>query len=644
MDEVVCRANLAFYTQRVIDGVDGMQYVNLDIESDLRTHLETYPSYPYICKYFLSPSGSNVSVELDTLAWSYEGIIRLPRVEEIYEEDYYYPLQPSETPFWNPGVFLGETEDCGSFCITPVFIFPFKYNQLNQELFSLNECVFSINIDPISNFTVKSRYIDDLEELCFNYSAIEEMINVVDSGLGDYLVIYSYDNTGKPQAPPQNLTDYRDALMPLMDYRDMQGYNIRWAYVSPGVTSSEVQNVINYYTQIFDISNIILLGQHTRVPVNTFTYDDVQINSDTKYIEGFGRFGPRIGRFPGSPGKIGYLVDKILEYEEYFSSVSRRPQYLFCNNMLFLAHEEHIFTSCCETVIDYDPWYTINLEYITYFREYGPISGNDIVNTINSGVGIVSYYGHGFVTGYCWDVPDFWHTSDIMDLENDYYPVVFNIACNTGNHLIFNSQAEAWLHNPNGGASGVLAATGITYAYANDLFLRRIFWNLFRDFFPQTSPLVAHEVYEALFAIRSDEPTSHSMINFYRYTWLGDPGQKLWTEESIQSRDHATNSIDSDVALSTNRNILESIESVVIGPNPSNSSVSVVVSANESSQIDISVYDIAGRKIDTIHNGEVSEGNNSFTWDNESFAQGIYMIRLIDNTGASKVERVMIIR
>ena len=644
MDEVVCRANLAFYTQSVIDGVDGMQCIHLDIESDLRTYLETYPSYPYICKFILSPSGSNVSIELDTLAWSYEGIIRLPRVEEIFEEDFYYPIHPGETPFWNPGVFLGETEDCSSFCITPVFIFPFKYNQLDHELFSLNKCVFRINIDHISDFTVESRYIDDLEELCFNYSAIEEMIDVVDSGLGDYLVIYSYDNSGKPQAPPPNLTDYKDALMPLMDYREMQGYNIRWAYISPGYTSSEVQNVIDYYMQIFDITNIILLGEYTRVPMNMFTYSGFGIISDTKYIEDYGRFGPRIGRFPGSPAEIETTVSKILEYEEYFSPDSRRPQRLFCNNMLFLAHEEHGFAACFETIMNYDPWYTIDLEYITYFREYGPISGSDIENTINSGVGIVSYRGHGAVTGYCWDVPSFWHTSDMMDLENDYYPVVFNITCNTGDHPSPSDQASGWLHSPNGGASGVLAATGVTWNPPNSLFLIRIFFNMFRDLFPQTSPLVADEVYEQLFEIRSVNPTWASMVNFYRYTWLGDPGQRLWTEESVQSRYHATNSIDSDVALSTNRNILESIESVVIGPNPSNSSVSIVVSANESSPIDISVYDIAGRKIDTIHNGEVSEGNNSFTWDNESFAQGLYMIRLTDNTGASEVERVMIIR
>ncbi|MCD4700771.1 MAG: T9SS type A sorting domain-containing protein [Candidatus Aegiribacteria sp.] len=642
VDEIVISISLDSYTQSVINGVDGSQYICLEIESDLRTYLETYPSYPYICKFILSPPGSNVSLDLDNLNWVYEGNVELPAVEEIFEEDFYYPIESGETPFWKPGVFLGETDNSGSFGITPIFIFPFQYNRSNNELFSLNECVFSINITPGSNFTIDSRYADDLEALCFNYETIERKMNILDSGLGDYLVIYSHEDLGKPQAPPANLTEYKDALMPLMDYRESQGYNIRWAYVSPEATSAEVKNVIDCYMQIFDITNIILLGQHTRVPLWTFNYGSEEIHSDTRYIEEYGRFGPIIGRFPGSPAKIGFAVSKILEYEEYFSGV-RRPQRLFVNEMVLMAHEDSPFKGYCEAIMDGLFGYGTDLGFITYFREDGPIAGEDIRNTINSGVGMITYLGHAERSGYSWNVPEFYHYDDMLNLENNYHPVVLNLTCATGRHFQNACQAEGWLHNPDGGASGVLAATGNTYNPSNYITGLNIFHQLFWISYSHPQ-LIASKVYYVLFKVTDIHPGWASDINLYRYTWFGDPGQRLWTEESIQSK-NSTASFGSDADLDLSDNVmLENIESISIGSNPSYSSVYIEVSAHESSQIDISVYDISGRKIDTIHTGEVSEGNNSFTWDNEIFPQGLYMIRLTDNTGASKVERVMILK
>ncbi|NOQ23253.1 MAG: T9SS type A sorting domain-containing protein [Candidatus Aegiribacteria sp.] len=636
--ELIINTYLESYSQAIITDDEGRQYTYLDVDNAIYTYLDAFPSYPYICKFILSPNGSDVSLDLNTITWTFENIVELALAEDIYDE-YENMIDFKEEPFWSSGVFLGTTENCGSFNLTPIFVFPFQYNQSTKELYSMSECNFTININPISNFTIESRFKWGLRPLCFNYSSIEEYINEVDSDPGDYLIIYSHEDLGgKPQAPPANLTDYKDALQPLMDYRESLGYTIRWAYISPSeATSAVIKNVIDYYVNYCDIRNIILLGEHERIPSHVIG----SIYSDNWYIDEYGYEAPIIGRFPGNPDQIEIAVTKILEYEEYFSSVYRG---MLCNDVILMAQEGGGFREHCEVIASNEE-YTADLDFIKYYREDGPIDGNEIISTINSGVGIVAYSGHGLYGHYCWDVPAFESRAEIGSLGNNYYPVVFNTTCSTGEYWSGECLSEAWLHDSDGGASGVYAASGITYINCNKLLLTTIFTVIFTDDPPEIPPPVALCAYYALRWMRWMSPhANEASITFDRYIWFGDPGQRLWTQESAGSRIYDNEPIYNTECHISDHVWLSNIESISVGPNPSYSNVSIVVSANESSPIDISVYDIAGRKIDTIHTGEVSEGNNSFTWDNESFAQGLYMIRLTDNTGASKVERVMIIR
>ena len=65
-------------------------------------------------------------------------------------------------------------------------------------------------------------------------------------------------------------------------------------------------------------------------------------------------------------------------------------------------------------------------------------------------------------------------------------------------------------------------------------------------------------------------------------------------------------------------------------PNPFNSKTSVKIDINKGNAgyIDLDVYDISGRKIDSIHNGIINKGSHIFSWDASNFSAGIYFLKL----------------
>ncbi|RPH03692.1 MAG: T9SS C-terminal target domain-containing protein [bacterium TMED144] len=65
-------------------------------------------------------------------------------------------------------------------------------------------------------------------------------------------------------------------------------------------------------------------------------------------------------------------------------------------------------------------------------------------------------------------------------------------------------------------------------------------------------------------------------------------------------------------------------------PNPFNSRTSIKIDINNGNAgyIDLNVYDISGRKIDSIYNGIIDKGSHIFSWDASNFSAGIYFLKL----------------
>jgi hypothetical protein len=87
---------------------------------------------------------------------------------------------------------------------------------------------------------------------------------------------------------------------------------------------------------------------------------------------------------------------------------------------------------------------------------------------------------------------------------------------------------------------------------------------------------------------------------------------------------------------------------VVASPNPSHGRTEISLELPNTSQIDICVYNIAGRLIRRVFKGILSPGRHALSWDclddkGQGVAQGVYLIRLTTKEGV-KTEKLILLR
>ncbi len=77
-------------------------------------------------------------------------------------------------------------------------------------------------------------------------------------------------------------------------------------------------------------------------------------------------------------------------------------------------------------------------------------------------------------------------------------------------------------------------------------------------------------------------------------------------------------------------------------PNPATSTLSFPVTLNAAGTVSITVFDISGRKVDTISVGELGAGSHTLVWDVNEVPQGVYMARIADVNGSITNHRIVI--
>jgi len=77
-------------------------------------------------------------------------------------------------------------------------------------------------------------------------------------------------------------------------------------------------------------------------------------------------------------------------------------------------------------------------------------------------------------------------------------------------------------------------------------------------------------------------------------------------------------------------------------PNPFNSSTLIKFTLTEPANINIEVYDVLGRKVDTINGGHKTAGTHSLSWNSDSVASGIYFFKVISGEYAKIVSGTLL--
>jgi hypothetical protein len=71
-------------------------------------------------------------------------------------------------------------------------------------------------------------------------------------------------------------------------------------------------------------------------------------------------------------------------------------------------------------------------------------------------------------------------------------------------------------------------------------------------------------------------------------------------------------------------------------PNPFSRSTSFAVDLDRASRVELTVHDLSGRRVATLHQGELPAGRRSFTWDGSdgrgtALRDGVYFVRLVSD-------------
>ena len=67
---------------------------------------------------------------------------------------------------------------------------------------------------------------------------------------------------------------------------------------------------------------------------------------------------------------------------------------------------------------------------------------------------------------------------------------------------------------------------------------------------------------------------------------------------------------------------------ISVYPNPFNPKTTINFNISDSEYTEINIFDLNGRKIETVFNGFLSKGNYKKTWDASNQPSGIYIVQL----------------
>jgi len=78
-------------------------------------------------------------------------------------------------------------------------------------------------------------------------------------------------------------------------------------------------------------------------------------------------------------------------------------------------------------------------------------------------------------------------------------------------------------------------------------------------------------------------------------------------------------------------------------PNPASSSLIISYELTQNGSVELNIYDLSGRLVETLVSGEQTAGRHSVSWDSSVAATGIYLIHL-EAAGEAITRRVVISR
>ncbi|MCM1142419.1 MAG: C25 family cysteine peptidase [Muribaculum sp.] len=325
-------------------------------------------------------------------------------------------------------------------------------------------------------------------------------------------------------------TSYKQQVEKFIDWKKTLGFNAKALYKN-NWTPDEILSAIKGES---NLSYLLLVGNNTQVPGKEIYFSGIgNVITDILYAcpnYKNGNYVPEIscGRLPvNTADECATVINKIIDYEKNPVNLDA-----FYNTNLFMTVFQgnyHALTRNSQTTYEISKY--VESQGKTIRREFYANSGNpqtwkdpgldengvmcdpcpvpsflrkpiypwnagasDISAAINSGCSNVFYFGHGIDKQ--WNGPSF-NTTNVSNLTNGAkLPVIFSMACMTGNYKNSGSLAEKFLTKGGGGAISVFGFTNTTAESYTDVMSLSIYNGLYPS--PGLKPIITLEGNQAI--------------------------------------------------------------------------------------------------------------------------------------------------
>ncbi|MFX1244687.1 MAG: DUF4350 domain-containing protein [Promethearchaeota archaeon] len=184
----------------------------------------------------------------------------------------------------------------------------------------------------------------------------------------------------------------------------------------------------------------------------------------------------------------------------------------------------------------YDSFFDVHRLYPTD----GSLSNTNVISRLNTGVGIVDFFDHGWYGGWvgALNEEDYGEVSGLVNGARR--PFAFAMACETAAfdaEFVEPTIGEAFFRNPNGGAVAYIGATRIAWAgyHAFDglhhRFWRSFFETALQDQLVSPKQALQSALYEMVTTYSMSDPISLETV--YQAIYFGDPSMQLYWKYKV---------------------------------------------------------------------------------------------------------------
>jgi hypothetical protein len=311
--------------------------------------------------------------------------------------------------------------------------------------------------------------------------------------------------------------EYQTVLAPFVNAK-MMSYNVVMATTATtGTTTASIKAYIQnaYDTWTSPPVFVMLVGDVDKVP--TFTGS---IPTDLYYstVQGTDYFPDiLVGRVSVSNAtQLSNWVTKVLKQQanKKHSWIAGADQTALGYGLGVNAETDY----CVATYFDPIGWSSL----VNKVTVYGSQVITRATGDVNSGIGIVSYNGHGawnaWIDGITWD------KSTVDALTNTSYPVVFSFGCNTGEYTQGECIGESWIRAKGGGTAFV--GSSVSSAWREDGYIGRGIYAAINQGVPTMGEIMnagKHQVF------LEEGATPKVQAYYEQYNLIGDPSQEILT-------------------------------------------------------------------------------------------------------------------